>query len=58
MPAQMEVRIASKAYENGVWNVDCAVTTGTTTRMGIHQVELPEDATDEQISQAVLELYA
>lgn len=58
MPVQLQVKIASKVYENGYWNVDCQVTTGTTTRMGIHQIELPEDATEAQISQAILDLYS
>lgn len=53
----MEVRIFKKTFIDGAWDVDCQVTTGTTTRMGPHAVNLPETATDAEIENAILEMY-
>ncbi len=58
MPAKTyEVNISSKHYENGIWNVDCSYTNGDTTRMGVHQVSLPEDASEDDIVIAIAALY-
>lgn len=48
--------IRSKSFDNG-WNVDCAVDTDTGTRAGLHYVDLPEEATDDDIKAAIIAQY-
>lgn len=45
------VKIKSKAYQDG-WYVECSVELDTGTRSGTEYVNLPEDATDAEISEA------
>ena len=49
--------VTKKTWIEGWWHVQCSVILGDGTRVGVHSVELPEDATDAQIEAAVLALY-
>ena len=50
------VTIKSKTYQDG-WHVECIVELDTGTRAGTEYVNLPEDATDAEIIEAILAAY-
>ena len=53
------VTIISKNYVEGLgWYVECRVETDSGSRSGTEYVNLPEDATDEELKEAVLASYA
>lgn len=51
------VNIQSKEYNAGTWNVDCTVQLSDGTRSGVVTVTLPEDATDQELQDAIVALY-
>lgn len=51
------VTIVSKTYSNG-WYVECRVETDSGSRSGTEYVNLPEEATDEELKEAILASYA
>lgn len=53
-----KVTISSRSYNDGWWTLDAKVELDGATRVGPHSVQLPEDATEDQLAQAVLDLYA
>lgn len=51
------VTIHSKTYQDG-WYVDCSVSLPSGSRSGNEYVNLPEDATDAAIAEAIIAAYA
>ncbi len=51
------MKIRSKEWDGGVWSVYCSIDLPDGTRVGLHSVELPETATDEDIEAAVIASY-
>jgi len=50
------VTIKSKVYADG-WYVDCVVELDSGTRSGTEYVSLPEDATEQELKEALLKAY-
>lgn len=51
------VKIQSKTFSDEVLNVYASVENGIGTHMGAYLLDLPEDATDKQIKDAILLKY-
>lgn len=49
--------ISTKAFDGGRWFVQATIVLPDGTRCGAHCVELPEEATDDELSAAVLAQY-
>jgi hypothetical protein len=52
-----EVVIDAKTYGEGGWAINCLVLTPLAVRRGPEHVDLPEEATDEDLKSAVLAKY-
>ena len=51
------VTINSKSWSEGEWTVDCVISTADGVRSGRHCVQLPEEASVEELNAALLALY-
>jgi hypothetical protein len=52
------ILITSKVHDGLVWHVDCKLQLPDGTRSGTEVVSLPDTATDEEITVAVLAAYS
>jgi hypothetical protein len=51
------VTIHNKTFVDGVWYVECVVELASGTRSGTESVSAPEDATEQDLSEAILLAY-
>lgn len=54
-----QVQIASRSYcaESGTWTAYASISLPDGTRCGSHCVEVPEDATDDDLAAAIVAQY-
>lgn len=52
------VKISSRTWSDGAWHVCATITLPHGTLTAPHVLDLPEDASDAELSAAVLTLYA
>jgi hypothetical protein len=58
MTIQSVVVIADKAFVDGAWHVGCSVASDSGTRIGVEYVQLSEQASDEDLMEAIAMRYA